>query len=157
MMKIAFVTGARSEYGIMRRVIKELSSDDDFQVFIVATGMHYLSKYGSTIDEIRKDGLAAIIDAPCYTEENRAKEEDFIAVINSLYDVFCRYRYDAIYIIGDRIEAYGAALAAHFSKIPVVHFAGGQITEGAVDNIYRYNISNLCYIHLVTNIYAKQR
>lgn len=156
-MKIAFVTGARSEYGVMRRVIKELSSDGNFQVSIVATGMHYLSKYGNTISEIRKDGLANIIDAPCYVEEDRAKEEDFVALINSLYDVFCRYGYDAIYIIGDRLEAYGAALAAHFAKIPVVHFAGGQITDGAVDNIYRYNISNLSYIHLVTNIYAKQR
>lgn len=156
-MNIAFVTGARSEYGIMRRVIKEICSDKDFHVSIVATGMHFQHKYGYTINEIHKDNLARIIEAPCYVEEERQKERDFVDLIEVLYSVFSIHRFDAIYIIGDRLEAYAAALAAHFMKIPVIHFAGGQITNGAVDNIYRYNISNLSSVHLVTNLYAKQR
>ncbi len=156
-MDIAFITGARSEYGIMKQVIKEISSDKDFYVTIVATGMHFQHKYGDTIEEIRKDDLGEILYAPCYVEEEREKEKDFVALIETLYKVFSNYHFDAIYIIGDRLEAYAAALAAHFVKLPVIHFAGGQITEGAVDNIYRYNISNLSYIHLITNIFAKQR
>jgi hypothetical protein len=75
MIKIGFITGARSEYGIMKRVIKELRTDPLFDVKIVATGMHYQQKYGDTINEIRKDGLAPVIDAPCYVEEERAKEK----------------------------------------------------------------------------------
>lgn len=157
MIKIGFITGARSEYGVMKRVIREISSDDRFEVTIVATGMHYLHKYGDTIDEIRRDALAPIIDAPCYVEEDRDKEKDFIQLIDTLYNVFKGHPFDVIYIIGDRLEAYGAALAAHFLKIPVAHFAGGQLTNGAVDNIYRYNISNLATLHFVTNTFAKQR
>lgn len=157
MIKIGFITGARSEYGIMKRVIKELTSDPLFDVKIVATGMHYLHKYGDTINEIRKDALAPIIDAPCYVEEDRPKEKDFVLLIDTLYRVLEKNPFDVVYIIGDRLEAYGAALAAHFLKIPVAHFAGGQITNGAVDNIYRYNISNLASIHFVTNTYAKER
>ena len=157
MIKIGFITGARSEYGIMKRVIKELRTDPLFDVRIVATGMHYQHKYGDTINEIRKDGLAPVIDAPCYVEEERAKEKDFLLLIDTLYNVFQENPFDVIYIIGDRLEAYGAALAAHFLKIPVAHFAGGQLTNGAVDNIYRYNISNIASIHFVTNTFAKQR
>lgn len=157
MIKIGFITGARSEYGIMKRVIRELVADKNFEVYIVATGMHYLHKYGDTIDEIRHDALAPIIDAPCYIEEERDKEKDFVFLIDTLYNVFKEHRFDVIYIIGDRLEAYGAALAAHFQKIPVAHFAGGQLTNGAVDNIYRYNISNLATLHFVTNTFAKQR
>lgn len=157
MIKIGFITGARSEYGIMKRVIKELSTDPLFDVKIVATGMHYQHKYGDTINEIRKDCLAPIIDAPCYVEEERDKEKDFVLLIDTLYKVFQENPFDVIYIIGDRLEAYGAALAAHFLKIPVAHFAGGQLTNGAVDNIYRYNISNIATIHFVTNIFAKER
>lgn len=157
MIRLGFITGARSEYGVMKRVIKELSNDSLFDISIVATGMHYLHKYGNTINEIRKESFAKIIDVPCYVEEDREKEKDYVALLEALYRVFNKYRYDAIYIVGDRLEAYAAALAAHFVKIPVIHFAGGQITHGAVDNIYRYNISNLSYIHLVTNVYAKQR
>lgn len=157
MIRIGFITGARSEYGVMKQVIKELASDSAFNVSIVATGMHYLKKYGNTIEEIRKDNLANIVDAPCYVEEKRDKEKDFISLIDTLYQVLPCHKFDLIYIIGDRLEAYSAALVAHFLKIPVAHFAGGQITLGAVDNIYRYNISNLSTLHFVTNVYAVER
>lgn len=157
MIKIGFITGARSEYGVMKRVIREIAADDHFDVAIVATGMHYQHKYGDTINEIRRDALAPIIDAPCYVEEERDKEKDFVLLIDTLYNVFKEHPFDVVYIIGDRLEAYGAALSAHFLKIPVAHFAGGQLTNGAVDNIYRYNISNLATLHFVTNTFAKQR
>lgn len=157
MIRIGFITGARSEYGIMKRVIKELIADSLFDVKIVATGMHYQHKYGDTINEIRKDGLAPVIDAPCYVEEERAKERDFVQLIDTLYGILKENPFDVVYIIGDRLEAYAAALAAHFLKIPVVHFAGGQLTNGAVDNIYRYNISNIASLHFVTNTFAKER
>lgn len=157
MIRIGFITGARSEYGVMKRVIRELATDSLFDVNIVATGMHYQHKYGDTINEIRSDALAPIIDAPCYVEEERAKETDFVQLIDTLYKVLSKNHFDVVYVIGDRLEAYAAALAAHFFKIPVVHFAGGQLTNGAVDNIYRYNISNIAFLHFVTNIYAKER
>ena len=157
MIRIGFVTGARSEYGVMKKLIAELVNDSVFSVSIVTTGMHFLVKYGHTIDDIRKDALAPIIAAPCYTEEERHKEEDFVALINALSLVFKQNYFDVVYVVGDRLEAYAAALAAHFYKIPVAHFAGGQITNGAVDNIYRYNISNLSSLHFVTNAYAVER
>lgn len=157
MIHIGFITGARSEYGVMKKLIKECASDSDFKVSIVATGMHYQHKYGDTIEEIRKDAFAPIIDAPCYVEEERPKEMDFVALIDTMYKVLSEHIFDVVYIIGDRLEAYAAALASHFLKIPVAHFAGGQITEGAVDNIYRYNISNLASLHFVTNKFAVER
>ncbi len=157
MINIGFVTGARSEYGVMKRVISEFVSDKDFNVSIIATGMHYQHKYGDTIGEIRKDALAPIFDAPCYTECEQEKVLDFTSLVHKLNDVLREKQFDIIYIVGDRLEAYSAALAAHFLRIPVAHFAGGQITEGAVDNIYRYNISNLALFHFVTNKYAKER
>lgn len=157
MIRIGFITGARSEYGVMKRVIREVVADPTFDVKIVATGMHYQHKYGDTINEIRRDSIAPVIDVPCYVEEERAKETDFVQLIDSLYSALSENSFDVVYVIGDRLEAYAAALAAHFLKIPVAHFAGGQLTNGAVDNIYRYNISNIANIHFVTNTFAKQR
>lgn len=156
-MNLAFVTGARSEYGVMKNVIRECCRKSHFNVFIVATGMHFLHKYGNTIEEIEKDNFAPVINAPCYIEAEQSKEKDFVSLINVLYDTFLRNKIDLIYIVGDRLEAYAAALAAHFLKIKIFHFAGGQITNGAVDNIYRYNISNLSTIHFVTNKFAYER
>ena len=156
-MIIGFLTGARSEYGIMRNVIKAVSLEPTLEPVIYATGMHYLARYGNTIEEIRKDNYAPIVDVPCYTEEQREKKDDFISLVNALTIAFQQNRPDVLYVIGDRLEAYAGALAAHFLSIPITHFAGGQITKGAVDNIYRYNISNLSKVHFVTNKYALER
>lgn len=156
-MKIGFVTGARSEYGIMKNVIRSLVTDDRFEVNIIATGMHFQKKYGLTIREIEEDNLAPIVSIPCYTEGQREKVLDFTSLIITLYNGFKSLYLDAIYLVGDRLEAYAATLASHFLQIPIIHFAGGQITEGAIDNIYRYNISNIASLHLVTNKCAYDR
>lgn len=156
-MKLGFLTGARSEYGVMRQLIKQVSEDDFFSPVIYVTGMHFLQKYGYTVDEIKTDNTATIVEIPCYTEEQRDKEVDFVSLIDFITKGLVSNRPDYLYIIGDRLEAYAGALAAHFLNIPIAHFAGGQITKGAVDNIYRYNISNLSTIHFVTNKYAVNR
>lgn len=156
-MKIGFLTGARSEYGVMRQLIQQISEDPFFLPVIYATGMHFQKKYGYTINELKDDHYAQIVELPCYTEESRNKKEDFVSLIDAISVGLSSNRPDILYLIGDRLEAYAGALAAHFLNIPIAHFAGGQITKGAVDNIYRYNITNLASIHFVTNKYAYQR
>ena len=157
MLKIVFITGARSEYGIMKPVIQRLTAEQGVDVTIMATGMHLLATYGATINEIYSDDLAKVVEVPAYSEENDDKCIDFQRVLNSVYNTLKTDEYDVVYLIGDRIEAYASALAAHFLHIPIIHYAGGQLTLGAVDNIYRYNISNLATHHLVTNLYAVER
>lgn len=156
-MKIGFLTGARSEYGVMRQLIQRVADDKYFTPVIYATGMHYQQRYGLTITELKADNFADIVEMPCYTEEQRDKEMDFVSLIDIITRGLSENRPDLLYVIGDRLEAYAGALAAHFLNIPIAHFAGGQITKGAVDNIYRYNISNLSSIHFVTNKYAYER
>lgn len=156
-MKIGFLTGARSEYGVMRQLIQCVSEDSFFTLVIYATGMHFQQKYGLTINELKADNFGLIVEMPCYTEEQRDKKDDFVALIDVISAGLISNRPDILYLIGDRLEAYAGALAAHFLRIPVAHFAGGQITKGAVDNIYRYNISNFSSVHFVTNKYAYER
>ncbi|WP_291595077.1 UDP-N-acetylglucosamine 2-epimerase [Bacteroides sp.] len=156
-MKIGFLTGARSEYGVMHQLIQCISEDSFFTPVIYATGMHFQQKYGLTINELKADNFAPIVEMPCYTEEQRNKKDDFVALIDAISAGLSSNRPDILYLIGDRLEAYAGALAAHFWGIPIAHFSGGQITKGAVDNIYRYNISNLSSVHFVTNKYAYER
>ena len=110
-MKIGFITGARSEYGVMKNVIRSLAADDRFNVCIIATGMHFQKKYGYTVSEIENDNLAPVVPIPCYTEEQREKSVDFTSLITVLYNGLQPLSLDAVYLIGDRLEAYAAALA----------------------------------------------
>jgi len=149
-INLGFVTGARSDYGLARKLLSNLTRDPDFKVNIYVTGLHLLRKYGYTVNEITEDGYKIRKMVETYDEEGEDKVYEFISSVDKVYGSLRNENLDAVYIVGDRIEAYASALAAHFLKIPIVHYAGGQITEGAVDNIYRYNISNLAYIHLTT-------
>ena len=58
--RIIFLTGTRADYGKMKSLIRALVDCDQFDVHIFATGMHMLSKYGSTYKEIVKDGFPTI-------------------------------------------------------------------------------------------------
>ena len=49
-IKIGFFTGARSDYGVTKKLIKRLNDDEIFDVKIFVSGMHLLKKYGNTFD-----------------------------------------------------------------------------------------------------------
>jgi UDP-hydrolysing UDP-N-acetyl-D-glucosamine 2-epimerase len=150
-IKLAFLTGARSDYGPFKSVLKELSKDNRFDLHIIPHGMHLLEKFGMTIDEIYSDNLYPAKIVKTYRKTDGLKHIEFTDTIKKIYTAIINENFDAIIIVGDRIEAYGAALAAHFAKIPIVHSGGGHITSGAVDDIYRNNISMLADYHLTTS------
>ncbi|MCL1938041.1 MAG: UDP-N-acetylglucosamine 2-epimerase [Candidatus Azobacteroides sp.] len=155
-IKVGFITGARSEFGVMKQLILSMLSDSEFEVKLYVTGMHLLKKYGSTYKEIERTIIPITKKIHAYDEKDNLKIIDFTNIVNNLFLVLQSEDIDVLYIVGDRIEAYGAALVAHFLNIPIAHYAGGQITEGAIDNIYRYNISNLASIHFVTSKFAAE-
>ena len=52
MKKIIFLTGTRADFGKLKSLIKITQSSELFDVHIFVTGMHMISKYGKTINEI---------------------------------------------------------------------------------------------------------
>ena len=132
-IKIAFFTGARSDYGVTKKLIKRLNDDEIFDVKIFVSGMHLLKKYGNTFEEITNDGFSIHKKINTYQEIAKDKRNEFSETINKVYEIVKNEELDVGYIVGDRIEAYGVALALHFLNIPIIHYAGGQITKGAVE------------------------
>lgn len=148
-IKIGFFTGARSDYGVTKKLLKIIEEDEFFELRIYVSGMHLLEEYGDTYKEIENDNFQ--IYKKIYTYSNVLnKKSEFTKSVDMIYDNISEDNLDCAYIVGDRIEAYSAALALHFCKIPIFHYAGGQITRGAVDNIYRYNVTNLSTLHFTT-------
>src|SRR5215471_11973636 len=60
MKKLLFVTGTRADFGKLKPLIARVKESSDFEYEIFATGMHMLSRYGSTINEIKKAGFDKI-------------------------------------------------------------------------------------------------
>jgi UDP-N-acetylglucosamine 2-epimerase (non-hydrolysing)/GDP/UDP-N,N'-diacetylbacillosamine 2-epimerase (hydrolysing) len=64
---------------------------------------------------------------------------------------------DLMLVLGDRFEILAAVQAALFSRLPVVHLCGGDLTEGAFDESIRHAITKMAHLHFPTNVQAAGR
>jgi GDP/UDP-N,N'-diacetylbacillosamine 2-epimerase (hydrolysing) len=142
--RICFVTGTRAEFGLMQTVLKAIQADARLQLQIVVTGMHLDRRHGRTIDEIRKENwpIDAVVDWP---KQSRASATGL--AISHLTKVFERLKPEIVLIVGDRVEAFAAATAAHLCDIAVAHVHGGDRALGQMDDSLRHAISKLAHVH----------
>ena len=57
MKKVCIVTSARSEYGLLKRIIQGIDADNDLQLQLIAAGSHLSPEQGLTYRMIENDGL----------------------------------------------------------------------------------------------------
>jgi UDP-N-acetylglucosamine 2-epimerase len=57
MKKIAVITGARSDYGLLRPVLRRILQRPDLQLQLIVTGMHLSPGFGLTVQMIEADGI----------------------------------------------------------------------------------------------------
>ena len=57
MKRIAFATGSRADYGIMRRYLNLLNKDEDIDLKILVTGALLSETYGRQVELIYQDGF----------------------------------------------------------------------------------------------------
>lgn len=157
MIKLVFITGARSDYGPVRSLLKALNGSSSYELDVLVHGMHLVESYGSTVNEIIQDDLNIVEKIATLDSANDDKSSEFTRTVDRLCNFVKGKDYDAAFIVGDRLESYSAALACHFCKLPIIHSGGGHKTSGAVDDIYRFNITNLSELHLVTSKLAYER
>ncbi|GFO66062.1 UDP-N-acetylglucosamine 2-epimerase [Geomonas paludis] len=156
---VCVVTGSRAEYGLLSGVMRAIQQDPDFQLQVVATGMHLSPEFGLTWRAIEGDGFA--IDAKV---EMLLSSDSPVGIAKSIglgtmgcADAFDRLKPDILLLLGDRFEILAAAQAALVARIPIAHIAGGDTTEGAFDEAIRHSITKMAHLHLVTNEGAAKR
>lgn len=158
-IKVCFVTGSRAEYGLLYWIMKEIQADPEFELQIVATGMHLSPEFGLTYRFIEDDGF--IINKKV---EMLLSSDTSIGIAKSIglgvigfSEVMSSLKPDIIIVLGDRFEILAAVQAALVAKIPVAHIAGGDTTEGAFDEAIRHSITKMSHLHFVTNEKAARR
>ncbi|MCM1005983.1 MAG: UDP-N-acetylglucosamine 2-epimerase [Prevotella sp.] len=142
-MRIAIATTTRADWGLLSPLAAELRSRGG-QVYIIASGMHYMEAMGSTYKEIGADGFE--IAAAVRTPEEPAAEA--AGCIIGFSEALKRIKPDCLICLGDRFEMLAIALAASMERIPIVHIAGGAVSEGAFDDCFRHAITKLASLHL---------
>lgn len=153
--KIVFLTGTRADFGKLKPLINIVEKSDFFECFVFVTGMHILSKYGSTLHEIKKQGYKNIF---AYNNQKNTAEMDII-LANTIkgFSYFIKeIKPDMIILHGDRVEPLAGAIVGTLNNILVSHIEGGEIS-GTADESMRHAISKLSHLHFVANKEAKKR
>lgn len=161
--KILFLTGTRADFGKLKQLIQATDSSETFDVAIFITGMHTLSRYGYTLDEIYRtlpehrlrDGTRSV-----YVYHNQVAGEPMERVLASTIEGLSRYvtefRPDLIVVHGDRVEALAGAIVGALRNILVAHVEGGEVS-GTVDELIRHAVTKMSHIHFVANDEAARR
>lgn len=147
--KICVVSGARAEYGILYRLMKEIKDDPELELQLIVTGMNLSPEFGLTYREIEKDGFK--IDEKV---EMLLSSDTPVGITQSMglaTIVFAgaleRLKPDILVLHGDRYEMLAAAQAAMVARIPIAHLSCGDTTEGMIDEAIRHSITKMAHLH----------
>ncbi len=161
--KILFITGTRADFGKLKPLIQSVDASTSFDVGIFITGMHTLSRYGYTLDEVYRvlpehrlrDGTRSV-----YVYHNQVVGEPMERVLATTIEGLSRYltefRPDLIIVHGDRVEALAGAIVGALRNILVAHVEGGEVS-GTVDELIRHAVTKMSHIHFVANADASRR
>lgn len=153
-MKIAILTTARSDFGPLKRVIRNASAR--FEVDLLVAGSHFLASRGRTINEVEREfAQQQNLNIVCFNEmiESGTAASQVSTVANTQLMAsrwFANNRCDLLLFLGDRWELWGVTLAAFLHGIPLAHISGGEVTEGVIDDCVRHSHTKLAALHFAS-------
>jgi UDP-hydrolysing UDP-N-acetyl-D-glucosamine 2-epimerase len=156
--RICFVTGTRAEFGLMRKTLAAIAARPRLELQIVATGMHLDRRHGRSLQTLRDQGwtIDATVPWPASHDPTGVAQATGKAMAK-LAVVYQRLNSDIILVVGDRVEAFAAAAAAHVAQRFVAHVHGGDRAPGQVDDALRHAISKLAHIHFPATRLSAER
>lgn len=159
MRKICVVTATRAEYGLLKCLMDDIQNAPELKLQIISTGTHLSPEFGLTNTQIVADGfkvdkkieILLSSDTPVGVCKSMGLAQISIA------EAFDELEPDIILILGDRYELLPVVAAASVFRIPVAHLNGGELTEGAIDELFRHAVTKLSQLHFTAMEEYSQR
>ena len=159
MRKFSVFSGSRSEYGLLKSLLKKLDTSKNVDLNLIISGSHFLKGYGNTFQEIKNDKIK--ISKKIYFKgikmSHKNLSKNALNLISDLSNYLASKRPDALILLGDRYETFIAAVAGVISKIKIIHIHGGELTFGSRDDLYRHAITKMANYHFVSTESYKKR
>lgn len=158
--KIAVFTGNRAEYGLQFPILRAINNHPDLDYKLIVSGAHLDPNFGSTLEEITKDGFHVDHEVKIEMDANSlfATAQAIGSGVISISKVLEQDRPDIFVVYADRFEGFAAVIAATQMNIPTAHIEGGDLTEGgALDDSVRHAMTKLAHLHFTTNEFASNR
>lgn len=158
-MKLGILTSSRADFGIYQPLLNILQQDDRFDLEIIAFGTHLSPYHGYTLDNIKSAGFRKIkkVYGMPLADTAEAIANAYGLLVSNFSQFWASNTYDWVLALGDRFEMAAAVQAGIPLEVNFAHLHGGETTLGAIDNIYRHQITLASSIHLVATMEFKIR
>lgn len=161
MIKIGVLTSSRADFGIYLPLLKKLQLDSRFEFEMIVFGTHLSEKHGYTKNDIIQNGFKIHHEI-----ETLLEGDSSFLISTSIGHVIQKFAqfwnhhkgyFDITLCLGDRFEMFAAVTASIPFGVKLAHIHAGEITLGAIDNVFRHAISHSSVIHFTsTETYAKR-
>jgi UDP-hydrolysing UDP-N-acetyl-D-glucosamine 2-epimerase len=142
----------------MRTVHEAIAAHPRLELQIIVTGMHLDRDRGFSLTQVRGQGWPISAVVPWWAGRGRASTAAATGTaMAELARTFQRLDCDIVLVVGDRVEAFAAAAAAHLSGRVVAHVHGGDRAQGQVDDSLRHAITKLAHVHFPATSQSAQR
>ncbi|MBX2811706.1 MAG: UDP-N-acetylglucosamine 2-epimerase (hydrolyzing) [Myxococcales bacterium] len=155
--RVAVVLVDRANYGRLEPVMHALQARAEVKLLTVVGGTMVLQRFGRPMKVVEAAGFS--VDAEVYQElegstpATMAKSIGF--GVTEYANAYHRLSPDMVVLIGDRYEAFAAAIAAAYMNICMVHFQGGEVS-GSIDESARHAITKLAHYHYPSTRRARE-
>ncbi len=159
MKRILFFSGSRADFGLLYPLIKKFQKIKKIKTFTYLGGHHFSKKYGYTFNEIDKLRITNKIKSKVILRNtNEIETTKYISTfLNEVKNNFIKIKPDLVVLLGDRYELQSVAITSFSLKIPILHLHGGELTQGAFDDVIRHVITKYSNYHFVShNLYKKR-
>lgn len=148
-MKLAVLTSSRADFGIYLPLLLKIKNDSRFNLEIIAFGTHLSKYHGYTIDQIKLHEFKKIheISTLLTNDNEEAISTAYGLTVLKFADFWAKNTYDWVLCLGDRFEMAAAVQAGIPFGVKFAHLHGGETTLGAIDNIYRHQITLASRMH----------
>ena len=150
-MKVLFVTGSRSEWGYIKPIL-DILKKKRIKTDICLTNMHLLDSFGSSINEVKKDGFKTnekiYMALDGYNTYTMTKSLGVFMI--SFTDMLLRIKPDWVVIAGYRAESFTACVVSAYNNIATAHIQAGELS-GNIDGQSRHAIGKFAHLHFCAN------
>ena len=122
MRHFGLITVGRSDFSIYESLLKTYNKKR-IRFTVIATTAHYQKKFGYTIDQIKKfrDVNICEVNSGIEVKSTLDVAASISEHIKSFSLVIPKLKLDGVLILGDRYEAFSAAISSSINLIPIFH------------------------------------
>lgn len=158
-IKVGVLTSSRADFGIYLPLLKQLEVDVYFDLTIIAFGTHGSPYHGETIFEIQEAGFKKVdlIQSLLLNDNPNGISSSYGLTATKFADYWSDNIFDLVFCLGDRFEMSAAVQAGIPYEVKFFHLYGGETTLGAIDDIYRHQITLASKFHFVSTEMYRDR